>query len=365
MEKKGYIAAFVVAIIIAFILGWVLNPCDGGNVEKKCECLPVEEVYEEEEIKIFVSSSVEEGTNVSFRGELNHSGKQVGKYLKWDVVSLGGEAKIGEGNQLLFLRPGKVVLRASFLDKFQEREIMIFPTPKMGISLNSSWIHPGQWYLSEVEQKGVTLASLDLYKVLETGRRVSVSSESWEKFQEQEIVVYECGNYLLVAKAYAKSDGRVITAEKAVTVTPYVQRGLHHLSWENEDLVQLTPYDWVSIGNFIREDLRVNLSSSEFSPTGRLVRVNRISSEYLFYKDSTRDDTLLYQEKVSFSGETREMFFFQTKGSDGRYYYICWNDFFVSVNRGSPGASLYVSGGDSSGNGGNGGSSGPSPSPPI
>jgi hypothetical protein len=353
-RKYGGVAIPLMGILLLALLS--------GCTEVKELPLLSEEEVPEEKILIFLGEErMEQGETVPFRGELNFSGNQVGEYLAWEVESLTGDAKV-EGSNLVLLRPGKVLLRANFLDLASEKEIEIFPVPYMKISMKSSWIHPGEWYALQVETEGLSSAIVEVQSVLGTDRKAPFSN--WEKFEEREIVINECGNYLLIAEAKAESDGRKVIAEKAITVTPYVERGFHDLSWEQEDMVQLRPSDLVAIQNFISEDLKMEIS---FSFDGKVRKVNRISSDYIFYKDSSRKDTLLYQKQVFFYGEEGKDFFsLQVKGEDGRYLFISWNNLMVSVNRGSPGSSYYTyDGGDSSAGISTGGGGGPSPSPPI
>jgi hypothetical protein len=196
---------------------------------------------------------------------------------------------------------------------------------------------------------------------------VEVSPSIWESYGSSEIVIHENGNYVLVVEGKALSDGRVVREEKDLTVTPYVQRDYHQFSWDNENLVQLTPADKVAIQLFLEEELGV--PEVDLLSEGKLRDVNRIASDYVFYKDSSRGDTLLYQTGVKSEGTTtRHVLQSSIKGSDARYVYICWDDFIVSANIGNPGVNPSGGGdGGSSGSPGGGGSSeeGPSPSPPI
>jgi hypothetical protein len=201
--------------------------------------------------------------------------------------------------------------------------------------------------------------NLRLYRVLETGRTVEIESPNiWESYSSEEIIFYECGNYLLVAETKALSgDGRVIKAEQFITVTPYVQRGYHEFSWENEDLVQLTPSDEIAINTFLKEEIEI-----DFILTSEKVKnVNSFGEGYLFYKDSTRSDTILYQKDAKItSGESREMYFIQVKDASQRYWYIYWDDCVVSVSRNA--AVNYGGSGSSSLGGVTGGGQSPSPS---
>jgi hypothetical protein len=149
------------------------------------------------------------------------------------------------------------------------------------------------------------------------------------------------------------------------------QRGYHQFLWSAEDLVELTPDDRQAIRSFLKQEFEIEVNFS--STKGKLRGVNRIDSDYVFYSnsDSSKRGIVWSQKDVRAESETIR-FFAQTqiKGSDGRYVFVNWDDFIVTVNINNPGVSFIdVSGGDggSSGSPGGGGSSeeGPSPSPPI
>lgn len=291
--------------------------------------------------------------------------------VEWSISRNGQLMNVGQTTVTIMSHSaGEVILYAEFSGITAQKVIHVHPRAEVSLDMET-WIHPGQWYITGVKSVGVSDVSLSLYRELETGRRVEVSPSIWESYGFEEIVVHECGNYLLVAEAFALSDGRVVRDEKSLTATPYIQRGYHNFSWDNENIVQLTPADKVAIRLFLGEELGV--PAVDLLSEGKLREINRIDSDYVFYKDSSRRDTLLYQTGVKSEGAmAKRIWQSSIKGRDARYVYISWDDFIVMANIGSPGVSFIdPSGGGDSGSSGGGPllpppiGGGPSPSPPI
>jgi len=294
--------------------------------------------------------------------------------VEWSISRNGRLMNVGQTTVTIMSHSaGEVILYAEFSGITAQKVVKVYPRAEVSLDDMETWIHPGQWYITGVKSIGVSDVSLSLYRELETGRRVDVPSSTWESYGSSEVVIHENGNYALVAEGKALSDGRVVRDEKSLTVTPYVQRGYHQFSWDTENLVELTPADEMAIRFFLDQELGVEVNLLPV-PEGRIRDANRIDSDYVFYKDSSRGDTLLYQTGVASQGSTiRKMYQSSAKGIDGRYIYVCWDDFVVSANIGNPGIRFVdpTSGGGDSGSSGGGSSlpppigGGPSPSPPI
>lgn len=359
MIKKGLMV--ITVILLAVVIGGILvsecNTSEGVVTEKAV-------LYIKGPDSIEVGQSA--NYTLSFEGTLCYTGfpEIIWKSKEGQIVSQ-------DGNKINFVAQqlGEAELIAEFGGMTTQKRVQV--CPKASISLDmETWIHPGQWYSTGVEFSGVEEPELQLYKILETGRRVAVSSAIWESYGAEEIVIHESGNYVLVAEGFALSDGRSVVAEKVLAVTPYIQRGYCQFSWDDENLVQLTPADKVAIQFFLEEELGVKVDFSE----GHLRDINRVfSSDFVFYKDNTRKDTIIYQDVFSqetFS--TRKMWQTSAKAEDQRYYYLNWDDFFVLVKMGTPAASFVSEGSDSSDSSGGDSTtppspppSGPSPRPPI
>ena len=362
-DKIVVVIGIVVVIIISTIgVYWLI----GLNAHQE---KPVEKVTT---LVIDGPESIEIGEKVPYRAFLDGEVCFAGfPEVTWETK--GGQIISNNGSSVTLIthQPGEITLVVKFSGMTAQKVIQVHPRAEVSLDMET-WIHPSQWYITGVDSVGVSDVSLSLYRELETGRRVNVPSSTWESFGSEEIVVHECGNYLLVAESNALSDGRVVRDEKSLTVTPYVQRGYHNFSWDNENLVQLTPADRMAIRLFLDRELGVEVN---LLPEGRIRDANRIDSDYVFYKDSSRGDTLLYQIGVASQGSTiRKMYQSSAKGIDGRYIYVCWDDFIVSANIGNPGirfVDVDPSGGGDSGSSGGGSSlpppigGGPSPSPPI
>ncbi len=357
------IAVITVIVITAIVVSWLLSLSPVPTEEKRPTTLTIQG-----------PDSIEVGECINYalildgRVCINNLEEQI---VEWSVSRNGQLMNVGQATVTIMSHSaGEVILYAEFSGMTAQKVVQVYPRAEVSLDMET-WIHPGQWYTTGVKSVGVSNVSLSLYRELETGRQVEVSPNIWENFGSEEIVIHENGNYLLIAESRALSDGRTIRDERSLTVTPYVQRGYHAFSWDNENLVQLTPADKMAIRLFLEQELGV---SPELLSEGRLRDANRVSSEYVFYKDSSRKDTLLYQVGVASQGSTiRKTYQSSIKGVDGRYVYVCWDDFIVTANIGNPGVSFVdvdpSGGGDggSSGSPGGGGSSeeGPSPSPPI
>lgn len=347
------VAVITFIVITAVVVGWLLSLST-----------PVQPTEQPTTLVIEGPDSIEVGERVSYsltmNGSLCYAGFPV---VHW---SSGGQIMSQDGAVIVLMahQPGEITLHAEFSGMTTEKVIQVYPKANIALGMKT-WIHPGQWYATGIESSGTTTEALALYRVLETGREIPAPPGSWENYGNEEIVIHNNGNYLLVAESSALSDGRVVKAEKSLTVTPHVQRGYHAFSWDNENLVQLTPADHLAIRFFLEENLGIGV---DLLPGGRLRDVNRIESDYVFYKDSSRGDTILYQTGVSSQEHTiRKFWQTSVKGLDGRYLYVNWDDFIVSVNTGDPGVSMKSLHGDSgsSSGGGSSGGGGPSPSPSI
>lgn len=354
MKDKIFIgiAAATAIVIFALIVVWLLSLST-----------PVQPTEQPTTLVIEGPDSIEVGERVSYsltmNGSLCYAGFPV---VHW---SSGGQIMSQDGAVIVLMahQPGEITLHAEFSGMTTEKVIQVYPKANIALGMKT-WIHPGQWYATGIESSGTTEASLALYRVLETGREIPAPPGSWENYGNEEIVIHNNGNYLLVAESSALSNGQRVIVNKSLTVTPYVQRSYHAFSWDMENLVQLTPADKMAIRFFLEQELGIEVLLSD----GKLRDANRMSTNYVFYKDSSRD-TLLYQKTVSAKGDVRKMWQTSVKGLDGRYVYISWDDFIVSANIGNPGTSMVSSYRDSgSGSGSSGGGSsggGPSPSPSI
>jgi len=366
MRDKIIIAVGIILVLVATTIGvfWLLSLAPVPTEEKRPTTL-----------RIQGPDSVEVGEEAFYKAILDGEICFVGlPEIIWEVK--GQIISNGSSVTLMTHQPGEITLVVKFSGMTAQKVVQVYPRAEVSLDMET-WIHPGQWYTTGVKSAGVSNVSLSLYRELETGRRVEVHNWDWENFGSEEIVIHENGNYLLIAESNALSDGRIVRDERSLTVTPYIQRGYHAFSWDNENLVQLTPADKMAIRFFLDQELGV---SPELLSEGRIRDANRVSSEYVFYKDSSRRDTLLYQVGVASQGSTiRKTYQSSIKGVDGRYVYVCWDDFIVTANIGSPGVSFVdvdPSGGGDSGSSGGGSSGGgpslpppigggPSPSPPI
>lgn len=365
---KGFI---VVASTATLILALVIFSGQAPEVAK------VAKVEQKTTFSIHGPDAVELGElaeySASLEGQVCFS--DLNQQVTWQVtnakpVETGRTKVVVLSDQL-----GTFTVRASFSGLVAEKVVRVDPQPLVEIVGLKTWIHPGQWYNVQVNFRGVTRPNLKLQKVLETGRRVDVSPSIWEKYNIDEIVVHECGNYVLVAEGKTLSTGRVVKAEFPLTVTPYVKRGYNGFDWDKENLVQLTPADHLAIKFFLEGELGVE---TELLVRGSKTRdVNSVSAEYVFYKDNTRGDVIVYQANVQDQGDTvRNVWQNAVKGIDGRYRYVSWDDFIVAVrvndsptsmvSRASDSDSSPVTGGNSpSSQSPSPGIDDPSPSPPI
>lgn len=362
-KDKTLVMVGIVVVIIISTIGvlWLLSLSAPAPFEEKITSLAIDG-----------PDSIEVGESVSYEAILDGEVCLVGfPEVTWEIR--GGQIISNNGSSVTLMthQPGEMTLMVKFSGMTAQKVVQVYPRAEVSLDMET-WIHPGQWYITGVKSVGVSDVSLSLYRELETGRRVEVSPSIWESYGFEEIVVHECGNYLLVAEAFALSDGRVVRDEKSLTATPYIQRGYHNFSWDNENIVQLTPADKVAIRLFLGEELGV--PAVDLLSEGKLREINRIDSDYVFYKDSSRRDTLLYQTGVKSEGAmAKRIWQSSIKGRDARYVYISWDDFIVTANIGNPGVSFVdpTSGGGDSGSSGGGSSlpppigGGPSPSPPI
>ena len=346
------IAVITTIVITAIVVAWLLSLSAPAPFEEKATGLLIQG-----------PDAIEIGEKVPYRAILDGEVCLVGfPEVTWETK--GGQIMSRDGDKIVLMahQPGTILLEVSFSGMKGSKSVKVYPKSTLITDIDT-WIHPENWYSTGIKYSGVSDPVLKLYRILETGRTVEASKESWEFYGCEEILIKDNGNYLLVAESKAFSDNRKIVTEKKISVTPFVQRGYHQFSWDAENLVQLTPADKMAIRFFLEQELGV---SPELLPEGKIRDANRIDSDYVFYKDSSRRDTLLYQVGVKSAGTTtRKTWQSSIKGNDGRYVHISWDDFIVSVNMGNPGTSFFStfrdSGGSSSGSSG----SGPSPSPPI
>ena len=129
------------------------------------------------------------------------------------------------------------------------------------------------------------------------------------------------------------------------------------------------PSDKVAVGIFLKEEIGIDFSFE----SEKIKKASSFSEGYLFYKDSTRSDTILYQKDARIvSGQSREMSFIQIKDETQRYWYVYWDDCVVSISRntavnygGSGGGSSYGTSSTSGGASSSPSIGGESPSPSI
>lgn len=355
MKDKIFIgiASITAIVIFALIVVWLLSLSAVQIEEQKPTTLIIEGL-----------DAIEVGGRTSYaltmEGVLCYAGFP---QVDWKIDQ--GQIMNQDGPEVTLMahQPGKIVLTATFSGMTTQKEIQVHPRASVAMDMKT-WIHPGEWYKTGISSSGTTEASLALYRVLETGREIPAPPGSWENYGNEEIVIHNNGNYLLVAESSALSNGQRVIVNKSLTVTPYVQRSYHAFSWDMENLVQLTPADHLAIRFFLEQELGIEVN---LFPGGRLRDANRVSTDYVFYKDSSRKDTIIYQTGVEAQGQNvKKVWQSSVKGLDGRYVYISWDDFIITANRNDPGLKMsYRDSGSGSSGGGSSGGGGPSPSPSI
>jgi len=361
-EKKefNYKVSTIVLIIvtIAILIALVVFVVNYDNcVQCSEKNVSLEEPKDPYTGEILGPDKVEVGQNVHYDANLTHYNESVSNYLEWQIICMGEAKGFFKDKTLIPENPGIIVIKAIFNNEILFKKVEVVENASINLSMKS-WIHPDNWYSLGISSASVKNLEVHLYQVTSTGRTIEVSFSNegkWRLYDNKEIFIEETGNYLVEVKGKALSDNRTVSAQRELTVTSFVQRGYHEISWDNQNLVEFTPNDLVSAGIFLKEGILIE----DTFINGKVVEVDHISSAYYYiYKDPSRGDTILYQTGVTTNvGKKKQMLYAKTVASDGTVWYLLWDDFIVVASKENP---FFYRGMDTSSDSG---SYSPSPAP--
>jgi len=133
------------------------------------------------------------------------------------------------------------------------------------------------------------------------------------------------GNYVLVAKGIAESDGRTLKTTSSFSALSQIIKGYYKFSISNENLLGIEPWHYSAIENFMESDLGIDVSLANVKTQGKSVETSSFKSKYIFYRDPTRTDTLCYEMDVTVQGSQNDEKTFKkltTRAEDGTSWSI-------------------------------------------
>ncbi|MFA7170239.1 MAG: Ig-like domain-containing protein [Candidatus Paceibacterota bacterium] len=334
---------------------------------------------DEEYLQLKLSeSSTEVGEVVSITADTSFSSEEYN--FRWEISdeSVGKLSSNGRVATFSARSPGETMISLTVHGKTVSEKIIVYPQADIQANLEETWMYVGNSYAYSVETPGVEIQKEYAVTV---GKPQFIGGEVQGVYAPERLIYFEeCGNFLLVIEGKALSDGRAIAKEVPFSILKEVERGYYQFSLADENLISLTKNDEVSIEHFIAKEIGVEVSLQEVLEEGKKVEVNSISTKYLFYRDSSREDRICYQKDVKSEAldiPTKTFYSTRVKANDSRYWVIAIDGIVVAVH---PDISYHhlkevnlYSGGDGGG-GGDGGSpssgggssgGGPSPSPDV
>lgn len=272
--------------------------------------------------------SVEVGQNVLLTAQTELSPEVYN--FRWNVTpsEIGKLSEDGKTATFVARIPGRAIISLTVNGKTVEKEITVYPRATISVEVNSTWAYVGNPYGFKILSEGVNIT--DVYVCDSLGARVAKEESFVDYWGEEKLLLEEPGNYFLVAEGNALSDGREISKMTPFSVRTEIVRGYHKFSLEEEDLISLTFFDEEAIKFFIKEKTGIEYSLEE----GKEFSVNSISVKYLFYRDSSRQDAICYQENVraeSLDSPSKTFRRVTVKGSDGRFWVVATDGIVVAA----------------------------------
>lgn len=230
-----------------------------------------------------------------------------------------------EGKQAIFTakEPGKTTITFKVDGKAVNQELQVYSKAYLDASLPESWVYIGNAYDYNLFYPTDSVKISEVYIENPYNQRLP-DEKFFEVLQGQKKLLIandvDPGNYILVAKGIAESDGRTLKTTSPFTALTEILKGYYQFSISNENLIGIEPWHYSAIENFMKNEFGVETSLSNVKYQGKSTEVASFRSKYVFYRDPTRADKLCYEMDVAVKGGPKDVKTFSkltTRAKDG------------------------------------------------
>lgn len=245
----------------------------------------------------------------------------------------------GEGKDVTFnaKEPGETTITLKIDGKAAHQEMKVYSKAYLDAALAESWVYIGNEYDYNLIYPTDSVSIADVYVENTYGQKMSDEKFFKTINGEKKLLIasdVDPGNYVLVAKGIAQSDGRTLKTTSSFSALTQILKGYYQFSLSNENLLGIEPWHYGAIENFMKNELGIETSLSNVKNLGKSVDVNSFKSKYVFYRDPTRTDRICYETDVAVGGAAKDAkkFSKQTaRASDGSSWTIATDGIVILI----------------------------------
>lgn len=245
----------------------------------------------------------------------------------------------GEGKEVRFTakEPGETTITFKVDGKAANKEMKVYSKAYLDAALPESWVYIGNEYNYNLIYPTDSVSVTDVYVEDTYGQKMADEKFFRTVNGEKKLLIasdVDPGNYVLVAKGVAQSDGRTLKTTSSFSALTEIMKGYYQFSISNENLLGIEPWHYSAIENFMDNQLGIEASLSNVQKQGKSVEVNSFKSKYVFYRDPTRTDRLCYETDVTVKGSTSDTKTFSklsVRASDGASWTVATDGIIILI----------------------------------
>jgi len=252
-------------------------------------------------------------------------------YYKWSLSNPDIGQIIGEGKEVTFKAkaPGETTITLEVDGRAVQKPLTVFTKSYLDIGLPATWLYIGNAYKYDLVYPTDSIEITDIYVENAQNQRMA-DGKFFQNAQDKKTLFIasdvDPGNYKLVVKGVTKSDGRTITTTTSFAALTELQRGYYKFSLADENLISIEPWHYSAIQTFLDNELKIdNIDLTNVKTQGKSVKVDSFRSQYVFYRDPSRADTICYETDVSVGGspaDAKNFYKQTTRSQDGTTYVV-------------------------------------------
>lgn len=245
----------------------------------------------------------------------------------------------GEGKDVVFSakEPGETTITLKIDGKAAHQEMKVYSKAYLDAALAESWVYIGNEYAYNLIYPTDSVSIADVYVENTYGQKMADEKFFKTVNGEKKLLVandVDPGNYVLVAKGIAQSDGRALKTTSSFSALTQILKGYYQFSLSNENLLGIEPWHYGAIENFMKNELGIETSLSNVKNLGKSVAVNSFRSKYVFYRDPTRTDRICYETDIAVGGTAKDAKTFSkqtVRASDGSSWTVATDGIIILI----------------------------------
>ncbi|HOI60335.1 MAG TPA: Ig-like domain-containing protein [Candidatus Pacearchaeota archaeon] len=245
----------------------------------------------------------------------------------------------GEGKEATFSakEPGETTITFKVDGKAAHQEMKVYSKAYLDAALAESWVYIGNEYNYNLIYPSDSVRIADVYVENTYGQKMADEKFFRTINGEKKLLIasdVDPGNYVLVAKGIAQSDGRTLKTTSSFSALTEILKGYYQFSLSNENLLGIEPWHYGAIENFMKNELGIETSLSNVKKQGKSVDVNSFKSKYVFYRDPTRTDRICYETDIAVKGSASDTKIFSkqmVRASDGTSWTVATDGIIILI----------------------------------